>query len=180
MLKKILIGLILFLTVFAVYARMTMNTTNPDFLMDHFAEIESKLDARDVLNQDVSQVPVAWHLDHCLKTINTIYQALKNSDPEKFEGSFDATRTLSLTMNYIPRGRAQSPTSVRPPEVIDTEDIILQLQEARVNIKMAFDLDENAHFEHPVFGTISRGNTLRFLEVHTEHHLKIIRDILEE
>ncbi|MDC8002721.1 DUF1569 domain-containing protein [Aureisphaera galaxeae] len=178
--KKITLAVLLLIVLFAIYSKFAMNTTNPNFLDDHFAELEAKISSRDVQNEDVSKVPVAWHLDHSLKTINGIYDSLEASNPEDFDSSFSAIRTMSLTMNFIPRGRAESPASVRPPEVIETEALYAQLTQARENMKKVFELDENVHFEHPVFGTIARGNTLRFLEVHTEHHLKIMRDILGE
>ncbi|MBX2827857.1 MAG: hypothetical protein KTR22_06825 [Flavobacteriaceae bacterium] len=157
-----------------------MKVTETGFLDHHLDEIEIKIPARDSLNEDISKVPVAWHLDHSLKTINGIYDAMNASNPDNFRGSINAIRILSLSMGFIPRGRAQSPESVLPPEHIETKDLYSQLKEARENMVKAFHLDENAHFEHPVFGTISRGNALRFIEVHTEHHLKIMRDILGE
>jgi hypothetical protein len=33
-------------------------------------------------------------------------------------------------------------------------------------------------FEHPYFGKLKLKETIRFLEIHTQHHLDIIRDII--
>ncbi|MEO0902674.1 MAG: hypothetical protein AAFY00_11940, partial [Bacteroidota bacterium] len=45
--------------------------------------------------------------------------------------------------------------------------------------KMIEGLSEDAHFEHPNFDVINKGQTKRFLKIHTGHHLKIIKDILK-
>lgn len=179
-LKQMIVGLILTGGFFTLYVNYTMNVTKKGFLKAQLLEIESKIEDRDVLNEEISKVSVAWHLDHSLKVINRIYEALAASDPKTFESSVNFSRVASLTFNYIPRGRAQSPKAVLPPDTITLENLYLQLEEAKRNIDKVFELDENTHFEHPVFGTIARGHSLRFIEVHTEHHLKIMRDILEE
>ncbi len=177
--KFIVVVLILILGGY-IYSSYKMKVTKPGFLDTHLTEIEEKIEFRDRNNPDVSKVDVAWHLDHMLKTVNEICKALEASDPAEFESSISLPRTMSLTMNFIPRGRAQSPSVVRPPDSISTADIQSQLSEARERVAKVFELDEKVHFKHPVFGTIARGHSLRFIEVHTNHHLKIVRDIIKE
>ena len=161
------------------FAKIKMNTNQTDFLDSYLMELESFIEQRDAINTEVSQADVAWHLDHMLKTINQIYIAVERSDPGNFDSSFSMIRTASLSLNYIPRGRAQSPESVRPPDNILTEDIHNQLEEARQNARKFPELDKGAYFDHPVFGHLKRSQSMRFLQVHTNHHLKIIKDILE-
>ncbi len=161
------------------FAKLKMNTNQSDFLESYLNEVESFIEQRDVINTEVSQADVAWHLDHMLKTVNQIYLSLEDSDPEDFDSSFSMIRTVSLSMNYIPRGRAQSPQSVTPPENILTQDIYSQLEEARQNATKMLELDKYAYFDHPVFGLLKRSQSMRFLQVHTNHHLKIIRDIIK-
>ncbi|MBT8259368.1 MAG: DUF1569 domain-containing protein [Bacteroidia bacterium] len=161
------------------FTKIKMNTNQSDFLDSYLHELESYIEQRDAINIEVSQADVAWHLDHMLKTINQIYLALEESNPDEFDSSFSMIRTASLSLNYIPRGRAQSPQSVRPPENILTEDIFSQLEEVRRNVKKFPELYKGAYFDHPVFGHLKRSHSMRFLQVHTNHHLKIIKDILE-
>ncbi|MEM7187367.1 MAG: DUF1569 domain-containing protein [Bacteroidota bacterium] len=179
MFKKIIVVLLVVLIGGYIYSHHAMKVTQPDFMDGYVAEIEEKIAFRDAHSPEVSKADVAWHLDHMLKTVNEICKALEASDPQKFEGSINLMRTMSLSLNYIPRGRAKSPSVVRPPEVIVTEDLYSQLETAKQQLSTVFELDEKAHFKHPVFGTIARGNALRFIEVHTKHHLKIVRDIIE-
>ena len=155
-----------------------MKQNNANCLYDPLDKIESLIPERDVKNENISRADVAWHLDHMLKTINEITKSLEKSNPEMFKKSFNAARVMSLTLGFIPRGRAQSPSVVRPPENIKTEDIISQLQKARNNVKVLNRLDKKVHFAHPVFGMIDKATSIRFIEVHTKHHLKIINDIL--
>lgn len=156
-----------------------MKVTKPGFLNSHLAEIEEKIRFHDQKNPEVSKVNVAWHLDHMLKTVNQICKALETSDPSAFKASRNLMRNILLALNYIPRGKAQSPAKVRPPEIIHADDIQSQLDEARQKVSKVFELDRKAHFAHPVFGTIAHGQALRFIEVHTNHHLKIVRDIIK-
>ncbi|MFP4844829.1 DUF1569 domain-containing protein [Winogradskyella sp. PE311] len=156
-----------------------MNQDNPEVLNPLLKKIENTIQYRDRINPEISQVDVAWQLDHILKVINGVTQTLENSNPEDYKNSINAMRVLSLTTNYIPRGKAQSPDRVKPPEIILTEDIYKQLEEAKVNISKLSKLDENSNFEHFVFGQMNKAQTIRFIEVHTNHHLKIIGDILK-
>jgi len=133
---------------------------------------------RDSIDTRVSKVPVVWHLDHILKVINKISEALKISDGNVYQKRFSWIRTFSFVLRCIPRGKRQSPASVLPPQTIKTEDILLQLEQARKNIRDIEMLDKNSNFLHPVYGQLNKRQSKRFLEIHTQHHLKIIKDIL--
>lgn len=163
---------------FFVYSNPKMNTSSSQVLEEQIASLDALINDRDALDLSVSKVSVAWHLDHSLKTIIGICEALQHSNPKTYKWRANVSRTMSLTFNYIPRGRAQSPKSVLPPQTILTKDLYKQLFLAKSLLKEAILLPDQSYFKHPVFGTINKGETLRFLEVHTEHHLKIIRDIL--
>lgn len=148
------------------------------FLKDQLNQIEGLIDQEEKLNTAVSSASVAWHLDHMLKTINSISDSLSQSDPTEFEGSYNFLRTIVFFRGKIPRGVAQSPASVRPPEIILEENILKQLSIARDKVKEIIKLDQKAHFNHPRFEQLNRNQTLQFLEIHTNHHLDIIDDIL--
>lgn len=177
--KRILLFLITITILFFIYANITMRQSDATIFKPQLIEIENYIPQRDSINPEVSKADIAWHLDHMLKTVNEISKVLKASNPNDFKSSLNAPRTMSLTFGYIPRGAAQSPEIVRPPEVILTKDIISQLQKAEQNIKVLNSLDENTYFEHPVFGIINKEMAIRFIQVHTNHHLKIIEDILK-
>lgn len=43
---------------------------------------------------------------------------------------------------------------------------------------MLASLDENQFFTHTLFKQLNKKQTLKFLGLHTNHHLKIVKDIL--
>mgnify|MGYP000070305931 CR=1 FL=1 len=178
--RRILLIVLTIIIFLFIFIKVRMNQSNPEVLLPQLSEIETHIEVRDVKNIDVSKADIAWHLDHMLKTINRLTEALENSDPSAYKSSFNVPRIMSLTAGFIPRGRAESPQNVRPPEIILTDDILRQLLEVRKNIEKLQNLDDNANFNHPVFGMLNKSQTIRFLEVHTNHHLKIVADILEQ
>ncbi|OZV70624.1 DUF1569 domain-containing protein [Winogradskyella aurantia] len=130
-------------------------------------------------NLKVSKSNVGWHIDHSLKVINNVAKALESSDPKLYKANFSFLGWVLLSLGYFPRGKAKAPKHVKPPEIITEEDLILQVETAKQNIEITSTLPKNAHFKHPMFGHINTNRVTRFLEVHTNHHLKIIRDILK-
>ena len=151
-----------------------------NFLDSEFDQIEKNIAFRDILNKEVSKVSVAWHLDHTLLTINKIYDSLSVSNTANYKPKFNFGQLMMFSFNKIPRGRAQSPDVVSPPEIIVTDSIYLHLEEAKKNLKLLNSLPENANFTHPFIGQLNRKQTKRFLKIHTNHHLKIINDILKQ
>ena len=84
-----------------------------------------------------------------------------------------------MLTGYIPRGRARVPKDVRNDKEITKETILEFLGKTKTQISKVEGLHKNSYFPHPIFGDISKKEAIRFIEVHTEHHLKIIRDMLK-
>ncbi len=151
-----------------------------DKLNGQLQEIEHKIPFLGSIDPAVSKVPVSWHLAHILKVINSITTDLAQSDPSAYNKKFSWKKELVYFTGMIPRGKARAPKIVIPEENISEEDITLQLEKAREGIHSISGMPKNAFFGHPYFGHISRNETPKFLFIHTEHHLKITRDILGE
>lgn len=177
--KKILYFLIALFLILTTLVLVRNSESEANFLDEQFSEIVDYIPERDQLDPKISKADVAWHLDHSLKTINRICEALEASDPNKFKSNFSLSRVFVFAWGDFPRGVAESPKLVRPPKVIVTDSLYLQIEEARENLKKMELLDAKAHFRHPYFNVIDKGQTKRFLKIHTNHHLKIIRDILK-
>ncbi len=178
--KKILLAIIAIIAVLLLCYTLNNRESDVDFLEGQLEQIGQHFDQRTVINQEVSSVTVAWHLDHMLKTINNVSQSLERSDPNTFESSFNIQQVVVHTTGIIPRGVAKSPKSVLPPDVILLDSLKLQLASARKNLSKIEGLDENAFYAHTVFDNLDRDQTRRFLEIHTNHHLKIIADIIKK
>jgi len=152
---------------------------NTNKLAKYLNDLESHIPKFEEKNLSISKSTVGWQIDHSVKVINNVAKALEVSDPSLYENDFKFLGRLFFTLGFFPRGRAKAPKYVRPPETILKEELISQVQLAKFNIESLKGLDTNAFFKHPLFGNINTKRVHRFLELHTNHHLKIIRDILK-
>ncbi|GAA4973728.1 DinB family protein [Algibacter aquimarinus] len=143
-------------------------------------EVTSYIAVRDTINIEVSEASVAWHMDHIYLMVNQIYKALKYSDESNYKAESNKTRDYVFTSNTLPRGKVSAPESVRPAENVTITTLRMHYDEALAKVEKLPLLAENKHFNHPILGTMNRDETIKFLVIHTEHHLKIIRDILNK
>jgi len=142
--------------------------------------LEAHIANHSVSNPKISDADIAWHIDHSLKVINNVISALQKSDPNSYKNNFSFLGKLFFKLGFFPRGKAKAPKHVKPPEVILKKDLISQIQLAKTNVETTVNLDKNAYFKHPLFGNINTTRVYRFLVLHTNHHLKIINDIMKE
>jgi len=142
------------------------------------SKIEANIPLKDKENLSISKATVGWQLDHTLKVFNAVSEWTANSNPDDYTWEFSLWRSILLPLRYIPRGKARAPKYVLPPETITTETLNAQLKTAKKHVIILKTLPKNAYFKHHIFGMLSKKQTLRFLEMHTYHHLKIITDIL--
>lgn len=178
--KKILITTALIILALFVAVFWPEKELSGNFLTTEISKIEKYIDSHKVEREEVSKASVGWHLDHILLVVNSIYGQLEKSDPELYESKFNFTRKLVFTMNSIPRGRGESPNRVRPKDNISKEEILNHLGMVR-KAKDKFDsLPEQSYFAHPYFGMLDRKDAKKFVKIHTNHHLKIVKDILKK
>ena len=104
---------------------------------------------------------------------------MKDSDPTLFRNNFSLLGKICFKIGYFPRGKAKVPKYLKSPEVILESDIVTQFAEARQHIKEIENLADNAYFRHPIFGHINKKRVFRFMDTHTNHHLKIVKEIVK-
>lgn len=122
---------------------------------------------------------MGWHLDHSLKVMNSVLDTLKNSDAKEFKKKFNFFRFYIFLKGSFPRGKARSPKRVLPPEIILIEEIEKQIRLVENSLKNYPSIQENQFFTHPIFKQLNKKQTLKFLKLHSQHHFKIIQDILK-
>lgn len=142
--------------------------------------LESHIENHNLSKPKVSKSDIAWHIDHSLKVVNNVIIALQNSDPDTFKNNFSFLGKVFFTLGFFPRGKAKAPKHVKPTEIILKEDLYKQIQQAKTNIESINSLNKNAYFKHPLFGRVNKKRVPHFLILHTNHHLKIINDILKK
>jgi len=130
------------------------------------------------LNSSISQSNVGWHIEHSFMVIINITEVLKKSDPANYKWKFSFARTYVYTFNKIPRGRGKAPKSVQPKDEITLESLNSNLAKAQLKIQELEKLHPKSNFIHPYFGMLNLKQTIKFLNLHTLHHLKIIQDIV--
>jgi hypothetical protein len=126
----------------------------------------------------ISASPVGWHIEHSLLTINAIIDQLHKSDTTKYKWKFKLPKLIVFTTKKIPRGRAKAPAAVQPNTF--TEGSLqqhIQLTKEKINSLATCQADQ--YFNHPFFGHLRLKDTIKFLQIHTAHHLSIISDIIK-
>ncbi len=131
----------------------------------------------DSFNKTISLTGIDWHIDHSLKVIVGVCTMLQSSNPEEFKWNFNFTKLLIFTTKTIPRGKAKAPKSVVASEKITSTLLKTEYDNAMKLLQNSKNLPEKSNFKHPYFGLLNRNETLKFLKIHTNHHLKIMVDI---
>ena len=149
------------------------------FLDKELNEIESLIPHKDLINIEVSKSDIGWHLLHTLLVIQKIHKVMDNSNPEEYAYEFNIKRNILFIINKIPRGRAKAPSQVQPSNAISADSIKEHLIAVRQLSATYGNLPKNAHFKHPYLGTMPLKQAMKFIKIHTEHHLKIARSILK-
>lgn len=157
-----------------------MSQTRIDIINELISKIEVYIPKKDIRNDAVSKSDIGWQLDHALKVFIEVSEWTANSNPDDYKWNFNLMRLVMFPLCYIPRGKGKAPKYVLPPEIITTEALNSQLQTVKNQITILNDLPKGVYFKHYIFGMLSKKQTLRFLEIHTKHHLKIVSDILKE
>ena len=151
-----------------------MNKLNS--LLDKF---EAQIVNYSKLNQTISEGNVGWHIVHSCLVINSVCAAVIKSDATKFIKKFSFKAFLVLLLNSFPRGKAKAPSFTMPSEELSPTSILQSIEASRKNVEALSKAGKNQYFTHPIFGDLNTEDTLKFLGVHTNHHLKIIKDIIK-
>jgi hypothetical protein len=149
------------------------------YLDKQIAEMQAFLPQYLTENIAVSKATIGWHILHNLNVINGVYAATAASDPSQYHWKFSFARLIVFLTGKIPRGKAKSPKQVQPAENFTEADILAALEKAKQNAANFDSLKAGAFFKHPFFGALTLPKTKKFLAIHTNHHLEIMRDILK-
>jgi len=141
-------------------------------------QLEAQIPNAAATNTAVTTSTVGWQIEHALLTINQIIKALAASNPTDYKWSFNFFRTVVFLRKRIPRGKAKAPKVVQPKDAITEASIKTQLDKTYSLLNVLPALDTNSFFQHPYFGKLNKPQTIKFLIIHTQHHLNIINDIL--
>jgi hypothetical protein len=148
-------------------------------LLNYVKELESKIPNQEDYNPEISKSNVGWHIEHILLTNKMIMEAVEKSNPANYKWSFKLSRIVVFTMNKIPRGKAKAPKVV-VPKTYDEQTLLEHLKIVTAKIQGLENMNSDKYFDHPYFGNLRLNKTIKFLEIHTKHHLEIINDIMKK
>lgn len=149
-------------------------------MQKYWPQLEAYIEQAEALAPEVSDKPVAWHLDHSLRVIIAILENIRQSDPAQYTSSLSWSAWYVLLTGHIPRGKGRAPKGVVSKAPIDKAQLREMLQKAKDLYPSLKEAKPKQYFEHPYFGHLNKKRTGRFLGIHSHHHLKIIRDILKK
>jgi hypothetical protein len=139
--------------------------------------LEKKIPYFEKLNLSVSSSNIGWHIDHTLMVLNGVIDTTSNSNPKNFKWKFNTRRIVLMFQKKIPRGKAKAPKSVQPKGDYNFESLTKTIAIAKSKIVELRKLPNDKYFEHPGLGNMKLKQTIKFLEIHTSHHLRIIEEI---
>lgn len=131
-------------------------------------------------HETVSSWCVGQQVDHTLKVAASILERLGQDGKEpKTPISFEGRVVLAL--GWIPRGVGKAPELshgvLRPPGELRAAMAGVRALVERLRQEPARISHRRRTVRHPRFGGLTPAQALRFAEIHTRHHLKILRDI---
>ncbi|CAN5255857.1 hypothetical protein BH09BAC2_BH09BAC2_00260 [soil metagenome] len=146
--------------------------------MKLITELEQQIEYCEIKNSKASAGSVGWHIEHCLLVINQVVAAIEKSDPKDYKPKTTFFKLLIFTLNKIPKGKVKAPKRVQPAdELISSDQLKNHLHETNLNLNKLNLLTNDQFFDHPFFGNLNLPATRKFLKIHTNHHLQIIKDI---
>ena len=152
-------------------------TTELNQLLDQLATAIPQFEKT---NLAISDTNIGWHIEHALMVVSGIIDTTAKSDPSNYRWSFNFKRWLVMGRKKIPRGKAKAPKSVQPKNDYTLESLQEKLLKTRSKISELQLLSKDHYFEHPGLGNMKLQQTIRFLEIHTRHHLEIIQEIKDK
>jgi hypothetical protein len=148
-------------------------------LKKQLSEIEALIEQEDQLATEVSKAGTYWHLYHMMRVVMGIPQRLHESTPADYVYRFNFSHFYITLRGRIPRGVGKSPKVTTTENPISKAQLHELLEQAKTAVSTLDALPRKAHFKHPYFGVLNKRQSINFMVLHTEHHLKIVREILE-
>lgn len=132
-------------------------------------------------NERVSTWCLAEQIDHCTKVTASVVEVLADPNAPALPHGVNFLGRLVLLLGWIPRGVGKTPKRLTgtPASASDLDAGLARLVEAFD--ALPFERLRSSRvpiIRHPKFGGLTPPQALRFLVVHTHHHLKIVDDIL--
>lgn len=153
-----------------------MNTTQK--LSEQISEMRGYLEHQPFITSDVSEWSVMQQIEHVCLVSNGLFFSLNRSKGDK-SADKSLKKMAFFKARFIPRGAVKAPDFVAPNPDSTPQSVSKLLDNFEAGISEVEKAPENKTSKHPLLGLLSPQETLDFVSIHTEHHLKIVREILK-
>ena len=82
-----------------------------------------------------------------------------------------------MLFGKMPRGKGKAPDRTISKTEVTRDQLEISYDSALHSLNRLRDLAPDKTFKHPLFGWMLKKDTIKFIGIHTHHHLKIVRDI---
>ena len=147
---------------------------------DLILELENNINNFTQVNNAISYASIGWHIEHCLVIFSRVISALENSNPQEYKSQFNFKRSLLFITNTIPRGKVKAPSVALPEGEITETSLKEHLEKVKLKLSRISALPKNSFFAHPFLNDLNVKQTQKYFVLHTTHHVKIIRDIVNK
>jgi len=141
-------------------------------------QLQTYIDDHSITNQSISAGSVGWHIEHSLLVIQKITETIHASNPSEYQWSFNFKRLYVFLKKGFPRGRAKAPDVVIPTPNLTVDQLMESITKTKLAVASLQQAANNQYFMHPFFGKLHKKSSIKFFDIHTRHHIKIIQDIL--
>ena len=139
---------------------------------------EAQLCAR---QERISAWSPAEHLDHMYKVSMSIVRRINDEEAKPSRRGINLMGRVILLLGWIPRGQGKTPERLSGAICTGAhiEAALGRLEQALDTLPLdAVDASRSPIVPHPLFGGLTPSQALRFIVIHTKHHLRIIDEIL--
>jgi len=150
-----------------------------DKLSHQLTELEGFAPSAFVRQASVSKWSVGQQIEHTLIAISGMILALRKEHPGTGSREPNMYRDTVMASKQFPRGQIEAPAISRPSENPSPEFLEKLLLKTRNRVGNPLEISEKATLIHPIMDVMYRDEAIEFMTIHTEHHLVIIREILE-
>lgn len=129
---------------------------------------------------------VGQHVEHLARVGQSVLEGIAALDEHAPRGpGIKPIGRVILLFGRIPRGKGKAPEPARPGDDVDPAVLGTALDEFKMTLEQlegqlgALEA-QRAVRPHPYFGGLRPAQWLRFIEIHQDHHQRIIDDIRKQ
>ena len=148
-----------------------------DPLLERLDRVSAFLGFSGVTVADISEWSIGQHAEHVVRATSALTILVMRNRASEGSNESGAMKVALLNQGFIPRGVAQAPEGTLPAEETDIDALNQLILKTSNRIRRLAEVGPDAAAIHPYLGEMKRDEAIRFMEIHLDHHLQIMREI---